>query len=136
MPPLNLPLVIFGRPVKPVAGWFMVASAYLAWINATANGLLGDTAAAWVFAGAWACTAAILAWGWIGRSQRAAEAGLVAVFACFLFRFVAVGLERGWDPGNEGHWLSVAWAGLAASSYLLEHLDGDLRGARSRVTGG
>lgn len=123
MPPLNLPVTVWGRPVKPVGLFLSLSALVVVVINVLDLGIL--TASAWgdLVGVVMAAAAALLVAGWVTRSQRLAELGLLCAFAAWLFRFWIGGLVVGFDIDHEGVWLSLCWAGIAGGSWALERLD-------------
>jgi hypothetical protein len=121
MPPLNLPITVFNRPVKPVAFGFSVLMIVLTVVGVTGTGVFGTSILGDVETAVSAVAAAALIGGWIGRSQRIAEIGLLLVFIVYTMRGVFIGLYYG--PSKYDMYLSLGAAIIAGGSYLLEHAD-------------
>ena len=119
--PLDLPLKVWGRPVKPVALGFCVLMGTLAVYNIRGIGLLGDTA--WSHAvGVLAGTSALMMLvGWIGKRQALAKYGLFAAAITYLIRLFYLLLTEGIT--NQSFWLSLGAAIIASGSFFLEDID-------------
>ena len=111
-------LMPFSRPIKPVALGMSLLMLTLVVVNLTNVGELKDTAlgdAIAVMAGA----AAVCLWaGWLARSQRMAEAGLLLAAVTYVTRSAFILLDLG--PGNMGVWLGAGAAVIAGGAFLLE----------------
>lgn len=121
MPPLNLPISIFGRPAKPVAFGFAIFMITFTVSNLLDRGvfkasLWGDVVA--VVAGA-AFTLLVLAW--FINSQRLAEYGLLLSCTVFITRGMFLALTLGFD--RQDVYFSLANAIIAGGSYFLERTD-------------
>lgn len=123
MTPLNLRWTILGRPVKPVALALMLTMLILAVANITDIGILGSNPGGDVLAGLSLATAALLATGWVRRSQLIAELGLAAAFFVWGIRFFLGVFVAPHPLITEGIYLSLCWAMVAGGSYLLERID-------------
>ena len=123
MPPLNLDVTVWGRPVKPVALFLTLSALVVAAINVLDVGILQTSAWGDLVGVVMAGAASLLVVGWVTRSQRIAEVGLIAAFMAWLFRFWIGGLVTGFQLAHEGVWLSLCWAGIAGGSWALERLD-------------
>lgn len=130
MPPLNLPLSILGRPVKPVSFSFTLAMLIIVYINVTATGVVGALGARHFLAAVAGIAVVLSVWGWAGRSQRAAEWALLTVAFVWAIRFWAGGLTMGFSLSNEGVWFSFCWSLVASGSFWLERSDGHFRRER------
>lgn len=121
MPPLNLPIKVFGRPVKPVAfglGIYMVV--YVVY-NIIDKGVFGASEWGDVLAVIAGAALALLTVAWFANSQRLAEIGLLLCSTVFMIRAVFLFLTLGiWA---EGLYYSLASAVIAGGSYFLERTD-------------
>lgn len=131
MPPLNLPIRIFGRPFKPVSFSFSVAMLIIVYVNVTGQGIVGGLSGRHFIAASAAVAAFMSFWGWLRQSQKVAEWALLVVAFVWAARFWAGGLTVGFSLGNEGVWFSLCWSLIASGSYWLERTDvrNDYRGA-------
>lgn len=121
MPPLNLPISIFGRPVKPVAfglGVYMLA--FMVY-NIIDRGVFGPSRWGDVIAVIAGSALTLLMVSWIANSQRLAEIGLLLSSTVFFIRGVFLLLTLGW--GSEGVYYSIASAIIAGGAYFLERTD-------------
>lgn len=123
MPPLNVPLHIFGRPFKPVSFSFTLAMLLIVWLNLTDNGIVQATSGQHFIALSAGVAAALSIWGWITQSQKVAEWALLVVAFVWACRFWAGGLTTGFDLANEGVWFSLIWSLVATGSFWLERSD-------------
>jgi hypothetical protein len=111
----------WGRPIKPVALGLSFLMLTLCISNIANAGVfkelwLGDVVA--VIAGASAVT---LVAGWVVRSQRMAEWGLLMACVVYIVRASFLFFFAG--PGEQGVWLSLGAATIAGGAYLLETTD-------------
>jgi hypothetical protein len=122
MPPLNLPWKAFGRPVKPVAFALMVTM-----ISTFAVAYAGDAVAigntfysqlVGFFA---AVVASTLIVGWVWRSQRLAEFGMLGCFAVWMFRLGVYLTDV--HPVGDRYVLAAMYALISGGAYLLEKAD-------------
>ena len=125
VPPLNLSLEVFGRPIKPLAMGLAVAM-----ITLTLAGLLDRGAldgSLWGDFVALVAFSAFMAFmgGWWARSQRMAEVALLLACGVFTTRAAAL-LMLHFEVLDIAAWLSVASAITAGGAYVLERVD--LRG--------
>ena len=119
---LNLPgRRVFGRPVKPVAGGFVILMLTLAVFNTIDAGVLGATVLGHVTGALAGVSAVTLLAGWWGSWQRVAEAGLLAAFAAYGLRGLFVLFTQG--PWVQAVWLSLGAAVIAWGSFVLETMD-------------
>lgn len=126
MPPLNLPVKIFNRPLKPVSLFVTTAMVVLLISGIIDMSILlgasrwGDALA--VFAGV---AAAAGIGGWWVRSQKLAEIALLMAFSAFAFRFFAIVLEShgNYGPIFQSAGLNLCWLGVAGGSWFLERVD-------------
>lgn len=125
---MNLPVIVLGRPAKPVSLFFTAAMLLVVYLNLSSAGIVGDTAGRHLIAAGAGLAAALGAYGWFARSQRAAEWALLAVSFVWAARFWAGGLSQGFELSNEGVWFSLCWCGIAAGSFWLERTDSDPQG--------
>ena len=125
MPPQDLPgIQVLGRPLKPVALGFAGATGYLALNNVTESGVFaGAPLVSNLLGVAFAVTCVLLCVGWWARSQRLAEWGLLAAFACLISRFIGTGLIAGFGLQPIPAWPSLWWAVIAGGAFLLERAD-------------
>lgn len=121
----ELPVLVAGRPVKPLALALMVATAVLAAINALGVGAFGRSPWAWALAATSSLVTGLLAAGWAARSQAAAEAGLLLGAGLWAGRACALLALDG--PGQWQAYLSACWAVAAGGAWLLERAQPDHR---------
>lgn len=131
MPPLNLPVSILGRPLKPLAFGMAIAMVVLCLAGLFDTGALdgslwGDVVA---LIAAASCTSFMA--GWWARNQPMAEAGLL--LACWVFTTRAAALLFIGGAGSIAAWLSIASAIIAGGAYVLERTDPRVRGPVTRV---
>ena len=127
MPPMNSPPTIWGRPTKPVAlglAWIM---GVLAVFNVAGIGILGGGLFGHAIAALSAASCVALVAGWLARSQKMAEAGLVMVGAVYVARSSFLLMQNGW--GDIGVYLGLGVVLIAWGSYVLERVDPRGRGA-------
>lgn len=129
MPPLNLPLMVFGRPVKPVALGLVVICLTLTWSNIVDIGVFGQSRWGDLLGVVCALSVVLFMAGWWGRSQALAEHALLAVSAAMIFRSLGLLFEQGFM--QQSVYLSIGVATIAVGSYVLERLD-----PRGRPTAG
>lgn len=113
--------VVWGRPVKPLAGFMSLLMLVFTVFNILNRGVLEEL---WLgdIVAVVASIAAVCFWvGWFGRVQKMAEAGLlIAAFAYVTrasFIFFVVG------PSNQEFWESLFTGGLVAAAFYLEASD-------------
>lgn len=129
MPPLNLPISFFGRPVKPVAfGLGLYMFAFMAY-NILDRGVFGPSRWGDVIAVIAGAALTLLVVAWIANSQRLAEIGLLLSCTVFLIRGLFLVLTVGF--GAEGFYYSIASAIIAGGSYFLERADPQGSGGKS-----
>lgn len=121
MPPMNLPVTIWGRPVKPVALGLAIMMLIFAIFNVLNLDVFyvsiwGDVVGLTAFA-----SFAIFTVAWIINSQRLAEYGLALAAGVFIARCIALLLINGWEA--QGVYFSAGAAIIAAGSYFLERTD-------------
>lgn len=114
-------VLVWGRPVKPVAlgaTWLM---ATIVGYNLFNQGLFGHLVIGDLVAVLAGSSYVLLMAGWFGRSQWAAEVGLLLACVVYILRgsFAALYVS----PRNEGVWLSLGAAIILGGAYLLEHWD-------------
>lgn len=102
----------------------MLAMFILTVINVLNIGIFGATALGNIVSVVAAVSAATLTAGWISKSQRMAELGLL--LACFVWTTRAsFALIFGSQNGDTYGWaFSIAWAVASGGAYLLERADG------------
>ena len=123
MPPLNLPIRVMGRPLKPVSLSFTAAMLLIVYLNLSSTGIVGETSGRHFIALSAAAAAGLSIWGWVRHNQRAAEWGLLMVAFVWASRFWAGGLSVGFELGNEEVWLSLCWSLLASGAFWLERIN-------------
>ena len=123
MPPMNLHLKVFGRPVKPVAFGLALSMLVIAWAAYTNVGVLDGSDLADLLGGGALIVAVIFTIAWWHRSQRMAELALLLSFIVWGWRFWLIVLVADNRITQEGLWLSLGWAVIAGGSYLLEKTD-------------
>lgn len=121
MPPLNLPISIFGRPIKPVSIGFAIFMLTFSVINVLdvgvfENSVLGDVVA--VLAGG---AFAMLVLAGVVNSQRIAEYGLLLSCTVLVIRGTFIALTLG--VTHREVFFSIATAIIAGGSYFLERTD-------------
>ena len=121
MPPLNLPISIFGCPIKPVSLGFAVFMLTFTVFNLLDMGvfkatLWGDVVA--VISGA---AFVLLMVAWLINSQRLAEYGLLLSCTVFIIRGTFLMLVFDWT--RQDVYFSLATAIIAGGSYFLERND-------------
>lgn len=114
----ELPVLVWGRPVKPLALALMLACGVLGYINLAGRGVLAGTAWATGLGVLAAAVVALLAAGWAARAQRAAEAGLLLGAGLWAGRTAALVAVTG--PWQWEAWLSACWAVASGGAWLLE----------------
>lgn len=114
-------VTVLGRPVKPVALGLSILMVALVAINIADAGELRDAALGDGIA-VMAGTAAVCLWvGWIARSQRMAEAGLLLSTVVYVLRSAFIAFDAGF--GSIGVYLGAGAAVIAGGAYLLETWD-------------
>jgi hypothetical protein len=122
VPPLNLPVSVWGRPIKPLALGMAVAMIVLTLAGLLDRGALGRSL--------WGDFVALVAFssfmaflgGWWGQSQRMAEVALLLACGVFTTRAAAL-LMLHFEVLDIAAWLSVASAITAGGAYVLERVD-------------
>jgi len=121
MPPLNLPISIFGRPVKPVSLGFAIFMVTFVVYNVRNVGLFGDSRWGDVIAVVAGAAFLLLMTAWFRNSQRLAEYGLLLSCTVFTIRGTFLLLVFGWD--RQDVYFSLGTAIIAGGSYFLERVD-------------
>ena len=116
MPPLELPVTVFGRRVRPVALGLSIWAAAVMWATHQLNHWIWCE---WLVIGVCILAIVLFVAGWIFRSSKLEERGLLAIFAAALSNALHVMLTTGWQPRVL---VSIAAAVIAAGSYWLERL--------------
>ena len=124
MAPQNLTgVLVFNRPIKPVALGFVILMGVLAYFNLSGTDVLKDELLSGGI-GVLAIVAGVfLIIGWIGRSQLYAELGLLLAAAVYITRSVFLIMDQGF--GTIGVWLGLGVSVIAAGAYLLETWDSE-----------
>lgn len=121
MPPLNLPISVFGRPVKPVSiGLALIMITFMV-ANALDLGAFGPSAWGDILGVVAGGAFLLLMLAFIRNSQRLAELGLLFSATVFIVRGTFLLLTFGWS--EEDLYFSFALAIIAAGSYFLERTD-------------
>jgi hypothetical protein len=118
----DLPFTVFGRPVKPLAMALMVSTFTIFYSNVVVNNDVAGGAYVGDIVG-WTAglTSLLLLLGWVHRSQRIAELGLLLATGVWVSRMAVVAMTEG--VGYFGVWLSLGWVLAAGGAYLLEAWD-------------
>ena len=116
-------VTVMGRPIKPVALGLTILMLSLLVINLTGVGELTGTLLARVIAVMAGTAAVTLVAGWVWRSQRMAQAGLLLAAIVYITRSAFIALDSG--IGSIGVWLGGGAGVIAAGAYLLETWDSD-----------
>lgn len=119
----ELPWVVLGRAVKPVAFGLALIMLGLCVYNLLGLGTFGATPLASAYAILTALSAGLLVAGWVGRWQQVAEWGLLISCWVLATRALFIWLTEGWE--ERGVILSTGAAVIAGGSYLLERLGDD-----------
>jgi hypothetical protein len=118
----DLPFMVFGRPLKPLGLALMLSTFTIFYTNVILNSdvaggsYVGDVVG-WV-AG---FTSLLLLLGWVHKSQRVAEFGLLMATGVWVSRALVVWMTEGID--YYGLWLSIGWVMAAGGAYALEAWD-------------
>jgi len=118
----DLPFMLFGRPVKPLALALMLSTFTIFYTNVFLNSdvaggaYVGDIVG---FVAGFTCLMLFL--GWVHKSQRVAEFGLLMATGVWVSRAVVVAMVQGIE--YYGLFLSVGWVMAAGGAYLLESWD-------------
>lgn len=121
MPPMNLPITIFGRPVKPVAFGLGVYMAVFMVYNLIDKGVFGNSEWGDVLAVIAGAALTLLTVAWVANSQRLAEWGLLLSCSVFLIRGIFLVLTLG--IVSEAVYYQLANVLIAGGSYFLERAD-------------
>lgn len=108
---------VWGRPLKPVALGLTLTMVIVAQANLRAADRGTTPPLSYVVAAVAGAAVIALIWGWVGRSQRLAEIGLLLVVAAYATRAAFVYLSSGPD---QAVFFSLASVIIAGGSYLLE----------------
>ena len=114
-------LTFFGRPIKPVALGIAVFMLTLTVFNLQEDGIFGATVLATLIALLSFASALCLIFGWFGRVQIMAEAGLLLASITYVIRAVFSLLIVG--PSNQMMWLSIGAGIISGGAFLLERWD-------------
>ena len=114
-------LLVFGRPVKPLALGMTVLMVALTVQNVFHVGAFGDLILGDVVAALSSVAAVTLFLGWWRSSQRMAELGLLLAATVYVTRSAFL-LFIG-EPATEGIYLGLGAAVMAGGAYLLERWD-------------
>lgn len=120
MPPLNLTITFFGRPVKPVALGMLMLLAIVTVGNALGlEGMVHPVRPLNIGLAVMAAAGTLLfIVAWVLNSQRLVEYGLLVAFAIHVIRGSFLAFTDGLD--HVSAWQSLAVAAIAAGSYFLE----------------
>ncbi len=121
MPPMNLNLTIFGRPIKPVAFGLGLCMATFMYFNLVGMGVM--SAAGWddVVAIVSGAALSFLVIAWVANSQQIAEYGLLLSCTVFIIRATYLVLAHGFERADL--YVSLGLAIIAGGSYFLERAD-------------
>ena len=114
-------LTFFNRPIKPVALGITVLMIVLTIFNIQEDGIFGDTVLATGIALMAFTSAACLCFGWFGRGQMMAAAGLLLASITCVVRSVFALLVIG--PADQTMWLSLGAGIISGGAFLLERWD-------------
>ena len=128
MPPLQLPIRLFGRTVRPVALGFAFLMLAMFIQNVFGVGPMGESPWAHFAGGAALVGFCLLSYGWWSNQQSGIEYGLW-VSSGVLFARAAVTLMLD-GPKEFTAYMAFGVGVIAAGSYILERLD-----AHTLVTG-
>lgn len=120
---LDLPLKVYGRPLKPLALSVMLSMVVIAVINVLDVGLAADHLWGDFIGLLAAVSAAAMAGGWFARSQSMAEVGMLIAAGVWMVRGVFALLYNGSVPIGYGWAFSFCWALAAGGAYMLERVD-------------
>jgi hypothetical protein len=121
MPPLNLPISFFGRPIKPVSLGFSIFMVTFVVYNVRNTGVFGDSRWGDVIAVVAGAALVLLTLAWARNSQRLAEYGLLLSGTVFTIRGTFLLLTFGFD--RQDVYFSLGVAIIAFGSYFLERAD-------------
>lgn len=121
MPPLNLSIKIFGRPVKPVALGYAIFMLTFTVYNLLDMGVFGHSIWSDLIAVIAGSAFTLLTLAWLINSQMLAEYGLMLSCTVFIIRGTFLGLTLGF--GRQDVYFSLANAIIAGGSYFLERHD-------------
>lgn len=110
-------LTFLDRPIKPVALGIVVFMITLTVFNLREDGIFGATLIALMAFTSTLC----LVFGWFGRIQVMAEAGLLIAAVTYVIHAVFALLIVG--PTNQTMWLSIGAGIISGGSFLLERWD-------------
>jgi hypothetical protein len=113
-------LAVWGRPLKPVALGLSLAMVVIAATNLSGYDRGVTPPLTWFLAAAGTTAAVCLVAGWVCRSQRFAEVGLLLVVLTYTTRAAFVYLSTGFDQAVA---FSVTSSIIAGGAYLLEAAD-------------
>jgi hypothetical protein len=110
----------YGRPLKPVALGLSLAMIVIASVNVHGfdRGVIPPLT--FLLAGGASLAAVCMIAGWVLRSQRAAEVGLLLVVAVYITRGAFIFLSSGFDQAVA---FSITSSIIAGGAYLLESSD-------------
>lgn len=114
-------LTFLDRPIKPVALGIVVFMITLTVFNLREDGIFGDTILATLLALMAFTSTLCLVFGWFGRIQVMAEAGLLIAAVTYVIHAVFALLIVG--PTNQTMWLSIGAGIISGGSFLLERWD-------------
>jgi hypothetical protein len=117
----DLDYLVLGRPLKPVALGMAVLMLTLTVVNLLNLGDLGATSFGDLVSIMSGASFITLMGGWIGKSQQAAEAGLLLACITYVLRSSFLFLTNG--PSSHGVYLGIGAAIIAGGAYLLEKWD-------------
>lgn len=124
MPPLDLSINVFGRPLKPVSLVFAATMLLVGIVSILDIGVLKDSLWSDVIGAIAFGVFGIFSVSWWFRSQIIGEVALLGAFFVWGCKFWIILLMYG-DSSfrKESFWLSLLWSLLAAGSWLLERAD-------------
>lgn len=112
---------IWGRPVKPLAGFMSLLMLVFVIYNIIDKGIFRDLWLGDVIAVLAGISAFSLWYGWVRQSQLMAEIGLLTASVVYITRAAFMLFLLG--PEAETFWLSLLTGGLVASAFYLEARD-------------
>jgi peptidoglycan/LPS O-acetylase OafA/YrhL len=113
-------ITVWGRPFKPVALGLTLTMLVVAQANLRGYDRGTEPPLAYVVAFLAGAAIVCMVYGWIGRSQRAAEAGFLLVVAAYTTRAAFIQMSNPWDAAV---WFSLASVIIAGGAYMLEATD-------------